>query len=538
MRQSVSRLMLITIVLISSLATALFMGVSLWQDYAQRQTALENRIKVIKMTARRSIAEAVYHLDENQTRIVLESIAIVPDVLEVKVLDPDGEVFVAVDHDAALKAQHISEVVAPTVEMIGEYLIADQLDDNVIWAEEPLTKTVGGRELPIGTLRFSLTEKHVYSGIIYSAIVNTVSELGKLIILAVLLFMACQRLITQHIVDIARFLKNIDWADPEAQAKKTCTINRFLTDTDDELDTLVSRINEMHGMALETILEKSKEVEHFSNEVKNQQATALNNAQLSSLGQMAGGIAHEVNNPLTIIQGHCNLLKRQIGSGTPDQKRVDNSFQRISASIERITEVTSGMLAFSRNLEEKVVVDTTVDAVLAKINNVASLIFNPANINYSFDYQPIDRPLKTCEGRILQIATNLFTNGRDAVKVMPEGKRWVRLWMGLSADGDNLEIKVTDSGPGVPVANRSLIFEPFFTTKPVGEGAGLGLSICHGMAEDLGGQIVLCEQTPESTFSIQIPFEMPEIKKEESGKASAQDKADGGSPADSLPLAS
>lgn len=501
--------MLVTIVLISSLATGLFMAFSLWQDFEHRKTALDNRIKIIKMSASRSTSEAVYHLDENQTRIILESIAIVPDVLEVMVLDPEGEVFVAVTHDSALKAQHISKLVTPTVEMIGEYLIADQLDDDVIWTEVPLTKTVGGKDLDIGTLRFSLTEKHVYSGLIYSAVVKTFTELGKLIILAILLFVACQRLITQHIVDIAHFLKDIDWSNPEAQAGKRCTINRFLTDTDDELDTLISRINEMHGMALETIAEKAQENESLSTEVKTQQTHALNNAQLSSLGQMAGGIAHEVNNPLTIIQGHCNLVKKQVTAGNPDLCRLDKSFERITASIERITEVTSGMLAFSRNLEEKKVVDTTVNHVMAKINNVASLIFNPVNIAYSFDYQPIDRPMKTCEGRVLQIVSNLFTNARDAVKDLPEGKRWVKLWVGLTEDGDQLELTVTDSGTGVPVENRCLIFEPFFTTKPVGGGAGLGLSICHGMAEDLGGHIFLNDKTTESAFTLHMPFEMP-----------------------------
>lgn len=510
MHRSVSSKLLLSILVVGMTVAVFFAAISIYVDFSNRKAALNKRVRILKMSSVNSLTEAMFNFDDDQVRAILEGIAYLPDIVVAKVVAPDGTDYLTVKHDGWDSVISGSDAGDTALELQAKQWVASQLPDYMDSKSVPLVKDEFGRRIPLGTLQIKITYRYIYAKIILSALMQVLGQFLEMVFISILLFAMFRQLVTRHIGSMVAFFESIDWSKGDACQAEPLKLKRASSESTDEFDVLVDRINEMHGLARKALAEKTKEVEHYSNEVKTQQAAAINNARLSSLGQMAGGIAHEINNPLTIIQGHCNLLKKNIAKGDASEEQLDKSFGRISSSITRITEVTGGLLAFSRDLEDKAVVDTTVKQLMAKMDNIASLVFAQDHIHYSSYWTGPDRVIKSCEGQIMQIISSLLSNARDAVLDMPENKRWVKLDVADSHDGQMVEITVKDSGKGVLPENQQSIFEPFFTTKPIGSGAGLGLSISHGLAEELGGRIYLNHKETQTSFTVCLPYTCPQ----------------------------
>lgn len=508
MRKSISAKLLTAIVISTLLVTLLSTVMGFYFEHERLEHAQSSHFRVIDHSARTSLREALYNFDDDQIDSILGSIAAVQGVREAVVLSPNGETYQRITHQQALKTRPMVTIAAKVPEIPLLRFIANRIPDHTHSMRQNLTKVVDGKQLDLGSLVFYYNHRHMYYELLFKALAFVTAKFIETLLVCLVMFLICSQLVTRHIRAIADFFKRIDWTEVGSEDQtEPLQLARKISPNHDELDVLVHHINEMYCLASSALAEKTKEAEHYSKEVKAQQAAAINTAKLSSLGQMAGGIAHEINNPLTIIQGHCNILKKQLTNPNATPQQLDKSFTRISSSILRITEVTGGLLAFSRDLKDQRVVETTVQELVAKLDNIASLIFAKDSIDYSSYWQGTDKVIRSCEGPIIQIVTSLFTNSRDAVlSQSSKGKRWVKLEVFESKGGEAIEITVKDSGDGVSIENHSKLFEPFFTTKPIGAGAGLGLSICHGLAEELGGSISYDAHQVNTCFTIKLPY--------------------------------
>jgi len=232
----------------------------------------------------------------------------------------------------------------------------------------------------------------------------------------------------------------------------------------------------------------------------------LRHAQrLDSIGQLAGGIAHEFNNLLQIIMGNTDLA---IGPET-----IHAQLHDIRVATERAAELTEGLLAFARR-QPLARTDVSLEELLRGTRRLLKpLIGQGVTLEYASTYTPgnfsADRHL------IEQAVVNLCLNARDA---MPEGGTIVISTERVVGDAafvnrhpwaserPYLVIRVTDTGPGIPYEHHTRIFEPFFTTKPAGVGTGLGLSVVYGVMQNHGGAVTL-ESAPGrgATFSLFFP---------------------------------
>lgn len=225
--------------------------------------------------------------------------------------------------------------------------------------------------------------------------------------------------------------------------------------------------------------------------LKNQ---VLQSSKLASLGEMAASIAHEINNPLSIISGLSHLLT--IGT-TAD---LDEVQKRINKSVKRITTITDGLKKFSRQSNElyiqmfnaKELVQECCDLIHAKAkgNDVKVVLECEENINIHCD-----------EIQMGQVLVNLIGNAIDAVESLDE--RWVRIEVHEIINAT--EIIVVDSGNGIAPKNLDHIFSAFYTTKEVGHGTGLGLSISKEIIETHGGQLSYELKSGHTSFKISIP---------------------------------
>ena len=213
---------------------------------------------------------------------------------------------------------------------------------------------------------------------------------------------------------------------------------------------------------------------------------------------MASGVAHEINNPIGGIMLFSQLLLRN----APAEGIERDNLERISREAERCQKIVRGLLDFAGQREPKIEL-LEVNGVVKK---AVSLLENQAtfqNIEMIENLQQGLPGIYADESQLQQVFVNIIMNAAEAM----DGKGTLEIATGRNAEGGNLAISFSDTGPGISEENLEQLFEPFFTTKEVGYGTGLGLSISYGIVERHGGTIK-AENSPGngSTFIVILPI--------------------------------
>ena len=265
-----------------------------------------------------------------------------------------------------------------------------------------------------------------------------------------------------------------------------------------ELDHLLEKIKQANEKKIRA-QEKAKEADF--REKMSRQLVATE--RLASLGTLATGVAHEINNPLAIIQEWTGWLKGFIGESTagfPHKKDFELALSKIESAVGRAKRITHELLGMVQKSEDTLV---EIDAKLL-IEEVLLLIHRQAangDINVHFQPKAGETPIWTDPYRLRQVLLNLLTN---AIQATPRhGNITV-----TSALGENdILFEIKDSGCGVPKENMDKIFEPFFTTKSTGEGTGLGLYVSRRIVEKLGGTIEVESRVGHGAlFRVRLPL--------------------------------
>jgi len=230
---------------------------------------------------------------------------------------------------------------------------------------------------------------------------------------------------------------------------------------------------------------------------ENQRQVMLCQAEkLAAIGQMSAGIAHEINNPLGNILGYAKLLLKDGNLNEIQREKLEI----ITEQAQKGSGVVQGLLDYSRQTgsrKETVSINKVIESViklLAPQTDKSKITIAPRLSNI---------PDITADPRqIEQVLFNLMVNAMQAIDT--SGTIRVETFM---SGGKHIEIRVQDTGPGVPEDIQCKIFDPFFTTKPVGKGTGLGLSVCVGIIRDHGGSIdVISEAGEGATFVVRLPI--------------------------------
>ena len=230
-------------------------------------------------------------------------------------------------------------------------------------------------------------------------------------------------------------------------------------------------------------------------------------AKMISLGEMSAGIAHEINNPLSVISGNAGVAQRALGREPIDIQKINDALDKIQKMSDRIAKIIKSLRQFARDdqMDPMIIyslhsiIDETLDIIRTKLERSGVSI----SIDVDRDYKIWCRPVQ-----MSQVILNLISNAIDAIESRPEGdkensEKWIKIHGEL--DKHLLRLFVVDSGPGIPAAIRDRIMNPFFTTKEVGKGTGLGLSLSKGIAEDHGGDLILDSSAPHTSFILELP---------------------------------
>ncbi len=246
------------------------------------------------------------------------------------------------------------------------------------------------------------------------------------------------------------------------------------------IKTLDSKLSEFKTIFLIKDISERKKLLLEIEEEKNR---SFHMSKLASIGEMAAGVGHEINNPLTIIQGYISQLEKSLPEDTENKKRLEI----VKTNLSRIKDIVSGMRKLAhKKSDEKALVDLK-EIVTETFNFLSQLYLNDGitlTLNINDKYHNYTHEAKASE--IQQIITNLLTNAAHALDNKPSA----HIELILTKENNLNIIEIIDNGPGIPENIQDKIFDPFFTTKDVNKGTGLGLSISHTLAKsnniDLG----------------------------------------------------
>lgn len=234
-------------------------------------------------------------------------------------------------------------------------------------------------------------------------------------------------------------------------------------------------------------------------QIERQQEALHQSEKLTALGSLLAGVAHELNNPLSVVVGQTMLVEDQV-----DDPEIAARLTKVREAAERCGRIVKTFLAMARQRtpeRRKVQLNQTIEDAL----RLVAYALHSGGVAVERDLAEDLPPVSGNPDELAQVFTNLLVNAEQALSGIETERRIIVRTR--SADGHSVVADIIDTGPGIPDDVRDRIFEPFFTTKPVGAGTGIGLSVCRGIVLAHGGTIDVMSGPEGTTFRLQLPVD-------------------------------
>jgi two-component system NtrC family sensor kinase len=249
-------------------------------------------------------------------------------------------------------------------------------------------------------------------------------------------------------------------------------------------------------------------VNHIAKVVKEKQVIneqLVEAGKLASLGEMAAGIAHEINNPVGIMVEEAGWMQDLLEDENLDEENLGEfkkSLHKIVTQGRRCKEITHKLLSFARKTDPTAKT-SQLNELIQEVVGLSEQRARYSNVKIGVELQDDLPTVHVSQSEMQQVLLNMINNSMDAL-----GNKGGTVNITSRKDGEFVVVDVADNGSGIPQEHLTKIFEPFFTTKPVGKGTGLGLSICYGILKKLGGDIRVDSEVGQgTTFHIYVPIQ-------------------------------
>jgi len=243
-----------------------------------------------------------------------------------------------------------------------------------------------------------------------------------------------------------------------------------------------------------------QELSEYDQRLRENQAQLIQAEKLTSLGQMAASIAHEVNNPLAGVLVYTQLLTKKIAGDNIPKEVALGYLSKMESELIRSARLIRNLLDFARQ-SPPTLKEVDLNDVVNRALDLAAHSAKLQNIQVIKELGPSLPKLMADFDQLQQVCTNLILN---AIQAMPE---WGKLTLQTTADNSQLKIEVQDTGCGISTENIGKLFTPFFTTKGKGKGVGLGLAVAYGIVQRHHGRIEVQSKEGEgTTFTIYLPL--------------------------------
>ncbi len=262
---------------------------------------------------------------------------------------------------------------------------------------------------------------------------------------------------------------------------------------------------DIKNTAIDTLMELNQNLEHQVSQkdlwLEQEKLAHLQASKMATLGEVAAGIAHEINNPLTIIMSRIGFLEKKLEKVNLLDPEFASSIAKINLTIERIVKIINGLRYFAHSGSDKKsnvslarVISDSLELCQERVkkNDIELRVLKP-----TFDVE-----VSAHDTQLIQVVLNLIINSLDAIKGLSD--KWIEIEYKI--EKDHLKLIVRDSGSGVPAEVANKIMNPFYTTKERGEGTGLGLSLSKTIIENHEGRLFYNAEATNTEFIIELPY--------------------------------
>lgn len=229
-----------------------------------------------------------------------------------------------------------------------------------------------------------------------------------------------------------------------------------------------------------------------------ERASLIYASQMTALGEMSAGIAHEINNPLAIIQGFVDKVKIQSRKNVLSEEELLKNMDKISKNIQRISGIIKGMKNLSRKSDIDEKANTKLSELLKDVIDVSGEKFKSAGIDLTINCRSSGSTYCN-QIQVQQVILNLLNNSFDAISELDE--KWV--YIECADEDEHVVLSIQDSGV-LSSEIKQKLFEPFYTTKAVGKGTGIGLSVSKKIVENHSGELSLDDSEENTTFKLKL----------------------------------
>lgn len=496
--KSISYKLVFMILLVSSVATFIFTAFSYYRDFQKDMNTLNVIVSEVSKTYKKSLSRALFSYDDEQIRTQLKGMLALPDVTHLKIVDISGEELYSFKKD--LSPSEVSN------KWYDKYL-----PERLITQKVPLNYKFEGNYVELGSFYYTASTKNVYSNLVGRGLYFLFSQGIKTLAITMVFLIVVHLLITKHLIKITRHVSRLN--PSRLEHTRFLELDRpEIPNMVDELDILVNKINELTTALHAKNRQNEKLINLAEDKAENHKKMALTAAKLASIGELAGGIAHEINNPLSIISGYASMLSQVQGLEDKDNLTIKKVSDQIDKTITRISSITSSMLKYSRQ-------DTQLQLLNLKdiINEVEVIAISKVKESSSeIQISQIKAPsdgfyIHGNKVQVGQVLINLINNAVDAMEDNQVDIAERIIGVELDFDEESVTLNVKNPGPKIPEEIKQNMLQPFYTTKPEGKGTGLGLSICTTIMDSHNGSFKLIP-TEEGAF-FQVRFPRPGIKK-------------------------
>ncbi|WP_432218472.1 ATP-binding protein [Pseudomonas kribbensis] len=257
-----------------------------------------------------------------------------------------------------------------------------------------------------------------------------------------------------------------------------------------------------HGTLIEV-----QAVGRDNTEVRRSQQQLTQSAKMATLGEMATGLAHEINQPLNVMRMAIVNVQKRLSNGDVQIDYLTDKLNRIDAQVQRAAKVVDHMRVFGRRSEIEQQLFNPASAIEGTLSLLAEGM-RGKGVDLRISETPFEVQVRGYVDQLEQVLINLMVNARDALLSKRESESGFKPWISIYAERDEEKVRlwVEDNGGGIDPRLLERIFEPFFTTKPVGVGTGLGLSVSYGIIENMGGHLSVRNSADGARFCIELPI--------------------------------